>query len=454
MPVSAEILWDSAQPLLRSSVGAQIYNLWLQSVQASDLTDDCITLRTANEFSQAWLKGNYLGVLREVLAQAAQRPLQVKFKIGNAGLPNGNPASSAASPRLKAEREHAETPTLLSDGRFDSNYQFATFVVGAGNDFACAAALAVAQAPSRTYNPLFLYGGVGLGKTHLLHAIGQYVGDHKKKARVMYRSSEQFTNEYIDSIQKCNLARFRKICRQADVLLIDDVQFLAGKERIQEEFIHTFNAIYDERRQIVLTCDRPATEIENLQKRLVSRFEGGLVAALEPPDLETRATILREKQQTLGIELPEEIIHFLAGFIRTNVRQLEGALVRVASYRRLIGKPLTIEAVQTLLADLWHQKNRNPVSIESIQLKVARQFDLRVADLTGKRRPEKISFPRQIAMSLARKFTACSLSIIGQAFGGRDHGTVLHACQVVKDRMETDPDVREVVLGLERLCQR
>ena len=454
MPASAEMIWDSALSLLRRRVAAETGNLWFQPVRATDLTHDCITLEVADEFSSAWLAERHLGVLREVLSQAAQRPLEVRFQVGAGGVLNGLPASAGTPGNSEAERPGAGTPASPRTGGFTSSYRFDSFVVGAGNDFAHAAALAAARTPGRTYNPLFLYGGVGLGKTHLLHAISGYLADNNKRARVMYRSSEEFTNQYIESLQKNELTRFRNTCRQADVLLIDDVQFLAGKERIQEEFFHTFNALYDADKQIVLTCDRPAAELLNLQRRLLSRFEGGLVAGLDSPDLETREAILHKKQESLGIKLPEEIIQFIAGCIRTNVRRLEGALVRVASYARLIGQQLTVQAVEGLLSDLWYEKGRSPISIESIQDTVARRFDLRRAELTGKRRPERIAFPRQIAMCLARKLTDCSLSIIGEAFGGRDHGTVLHACRVIKDRMEVDARVREVVLGLEKLCLR
>src|SRR5438552_4376130 len=333
MSVSAEMIWDSAQSLLRSRIAPETYDLWFQPVQAIDLSDDCITLQVINEFSDAWLKDHHFGVLREVLAQAAKRPLQVKLKVGG-GVANGVPSSVSGSRNPEAERLQAEDASSARGGRFNSNYRFESFVVGTSNDFAQAAALAVAQAPGQIYNPLFLYGDVGLGKTHLLQAIGRHVADHKKKARVMYRSSEEFTNEYIDSIQKSELSRFRKACRQTDLLLIDDVQFLSGKERIQEEFFHTFNALYDGRKQIVLTCDRPASELPNLQKRLVSRFEGGLVAGLELPDVETRGAILRKQQEALGVELSDEVLQFIAGCIRTNVRRLEGA----RSEERRVGK--------------------------------------------------------------------------------------------------------------------
>ena len=327
-------------------------------------------------------------------------------------------------------------------------------MVGNNNNFAYAAALAVAQVPGKSYNPLFLYGGVGLGKTHLLHAIGQYVVSNKKGARVAYVSSEKFTNEYIDGIQNNQLVKFRKKYRQTDVLLIDDIQFLAGKERIQEEFFHTFNTLHEARKQIVLTCDRPASEIQGLEHRLVSRFEWGLVTDLQPPDVEMRLAILQKKAQIMGVTLPDEVMNFLANRIRTNVRRLEGALIRVASYASLTGKKLSIEVVEGLLREILHEEGRLTISIEVIQKKVAEHYDIRLADMTSKRRPENIAFPRQVAMYLSRQMTESSLNTIGEAFGGRDHGTVLHACRLVKDRMEVDANVRQVVHYLEKQLNR
>ena len=352
------------------------------------------------------------------------------------------------------EWDNEQRANILMHNRLNPRYTFDAFIVGNSNRLAHAASLAVAEAPGESYNPLFLYGGVGLGKTHLLHAIGQHVVGHKRGARVAYVSSEKFTNEYIDAIQNNQLVRFRKKYRQTDVLLIDDIQFLSGKERIQEEFFHTFNALHEVHKQIVLTCDRPASEIQNLEQRLVSRFEWGLVTDLQPPDVETRVAILRKKEKSLGVELPDDIVNFLANRIRTNIRRLEGALIRVASFASLTGKNLTIEVVEGLLREVLHEEGRFSINIEVIQKRVAEHFDIRLADMTSKRRPENIAFPRQVAMFLARQLTESSLSTIGEAFGGRDHGTVLHACRLVKDRMEIDPNVRQVVNYLEKQLQR
>ena len=452
MQVSANKIWVAAQQQLRSMLNSDMYNLWFAQLGAHSLEGDCLTLEVANDFCEVWLKDNYMGLLQEVLAAAAGKPVQIKFKVVPGGEAQAAPAA-AAVPIAKARAvEVPEKPP--GDLGFNPKNTFDTFVVGNNNNFAHAAALAVAQAPGKSYNPLFLYGGVGLGKTHLLHAIGHHVTCTRKAARVAYVSSEKFTNEYIDAIQNNQLQRFRRRYRQSEVLLIDDIQFLAGKERIQEEFFHTFNALHESHKQIVLTCDRPASEIQNLEQRLVSRFEWGLVTDLQPPDIETRLAILRKKARSMGVELPEEIINFLAHRIRANIRRLEGALIRVASYASLTGRKLSTEVVEGLLREVLHEEGRFALNIEVIQKRVAEHFDIRLADMTSKRRPENIAFPRQVAMFLSRQMTENSLNAIGEAFGGRDHGTVLHACRLVKDRMEVDPNVRQVVSYLEKQLLR
>ena len=452
MQFSAEKIWDSAREHLRSKLNNDTYNMWFAPLRACAIDGNNVTLEAANEFSGVWLKDNYLSLLQDAFAVAAGRQLQVKFKIATGNAPG--PSASAPVPVKTKAPEPAHERQANSDLHFNPKNTFESFVVGNNNNFSYAAALAVAQAPGKSYNPLFLYGGVGLGKTHLLHAIGQHVSGNKKGARVAYLSSEKFTNEYIDGIQNNQLAKFRKKYRQTDVLLIDDIQFLAGKERIQEEFFHTFNALHEAHKQIVLTCDRPASEIQGLEHRLVSRFEWGLVTDLQPPDVEMRLAILQKKAQIMGVTLSDDIMNFLANRIRTNVRRLEGALIRVASYASLTGKKLTIEVVEGLLREILHEEGRFSVNIEVIQKKVAEHFDIRLADMTSKRRPENIAFPRQIAMYLSRQMTESSLNTIGEAYGGRDHGTVLHACRLVKDRMEVDANVRQVVHYLEKQLMR
>ena len=331
---------------------------------------------------------------------------------------------------------------------------FDAFVVGSNNQFAHSAAMAVAKAPSRTYNPLFIYGGSGLGKTHLLQAIGHHVIAAAKSSKVVYLSSEQFTNEFIDAIQHGTLVKFRKKYRNADVLMIDDIQFLAGKERSQEEFFHTFNALHDGHKQVVLSSDRPASEIDKLEQRLVSRFEWGMTAEIQPPDSETRIAILRSKAAGLNIQLDPWVIDFLADKIRNNVRRLEGALMRVASYKSLSDRPITREVIENLLRDIFQEQARKSVTIDQIQRRVAEHYDVRLADMTSKRRPANIAFPRQIAMYLSRELTKSSLSDIGDAFGGKDHGTVIHACKLVKRRIEEDEKTRSTVCLLDTQLQR
>lgn len=449
---SADKIWKVAQEQLRSLLSADIYNLWFAPLRAVSFEGHHFVLEAANDFSEVWLKDNYLGLLQQVLGVASGKQMQVQFRAANVTLPPVNSHPAPAKP--KPTEASVEKNSAVVELPFNPKNTFDTFVVGNNNNFAYAAALAVAQAPGKSYNPLFLYGGVGLGKTHLLHAIGQHVTAQKKGARVAYVSSEKFTNEYIDGIQNNQLAKFRKKYRQTDVLLIDDIQFLAGKERIQEEFFHTFNALHESHKQIVLTCDRPASEIQNLEQRLVSRFEWGLVTDLQPPDVEMRLAILKKKAQFMGVTLPDDILNFLAHRIRSNIRRLEGALIRVASYAALTGRKLSIDTVEGLLREVLHEEGRFSVNIEAIQKKVAEHFDIRLADMTSKRRPENIAFPRQVAMFLARQMTESSLNTIGEAFGGRDHGTVLHACRLVKDRMEVDANVRQVVHYLEKQLMR
>lgn len=455
MQISAEKIWSTAQDHLRQRLSPDTFKMWFAPLRPCIVDGQQLTMEAPNEFCEVWLKDNYLGLLQDAVAVAAGCRLQVKFKVPATSQPPGPAQAHAhAAAAVPAKAKFSESSSERNNGHgdllFNPKNTFETFVVGTNNNFSFAAAKAVAEAPGKSYNPLFLYGGVGLGKTHLLHAIGQHVSANRKGARVAYVSSEKFTNEYIDALQNNKLFGFRKKYRQTDVLLIDDVQFLGGKERIQEEFFHTFNALHEAHKQIVLTCDRPASEIQGLESRLVSRFEWGLVTDLQPPDIEMRLAILKKKAQMMNVTLPEEIVNFLATRIRTNIRRLEGALIRVASYASLTGKKLTIEVVENLLREILHEEGRQTISIEVIQKRVAEHFDIRLADMTSKRRPENIAFPRQIAMFLSRQMTESSLNTIGEAFGGRDHGTVLHACRLVKDRMEVDSNVRQVVHYLEK----
>ncbi len=448
-------LWQKLSAALKPHVSADTFKRWFSGVQLVSASDETVTFRVPNNIYQFWIESNHMAALQAAIVAALGAPRTVKFTVGAAG--GSAKSDSAATAAREAEtvvEPSGETKNAGTALGLNPRNTFESFVVGPNNEIAHAASLAVAQSPARTYNPLFIYGGVGLGKTHLMQAIGQFVAGKKKTAKVMYLSSELFINDFIDAIQHNNLVKFRKRYRQADLLLIDDIQFLGGKERSQEEFFHTFNTLFDGHKQIVLSSDRPPSEIANLEHRLVSRFEWGLTAELQPPDIETRLAILRKKARALQIKLRDDIFDFLADRIRTNVRRLEGALMRVASFASLSGKELTNEVVEHLLKDILNEEARNAVTIEQIQRRVAEHFDVRLADMTSKRRPANIAFPRQIAMYLARELTKASLNEIGDAFGGRDHGTVLHACKLVKKRMKEQDNIRQTISFIDSSLQR
>jgi chromosomal replication initiator protein len=446
------LIWKKVAGAIKATVSEDSFRRWFKDVELAQADETQFTLRVPNAIHQLWIESNYMPLLEASILAVLESPRRIKF-VAREAVEHGDSAEPAPEPAAASHHHHRhgsngdEPPALSHD--MNARWTFDSFVVGANNQFAHAAALAVANQPAKTYNPLFIHGGVGLGKTHLMQAIGQHILAAKKKSKVVYLSSERFTNEFIDAIQNNTLVKFRKHYRHADVLLIDDIQFLAGKERSQEEFFHTFNALSDGHKQIVLSSDRPPAEIANLEQRLVSRFEWGLTAELQPPDIETRFAILRKKMEPLNIRLDDKVLEFLAQRIRSNVRRLEGALMRVASFGSLSGKELSFDAIENLLKDILQEEARRAVTIDQIQKRVAEHFDVRLADMTSKRRPANIAFPRQIAMHLARKLTKSSLAEIGYAFGGRDHGTVLHADKLVKEKMLTEEKIRRTVTALE-----
>jgi chromosomal replication initiator protein len=480
-PNNLDTIWTAIAENIGAQVSKDSYQRWFAAIMMTAADENDITLAVPNNIYQLWIESNYLALVQAAVAYVLGGPRNIHFHVkdeivtkkngrGHAGadhedgesldeedeaapasrLPKG--ATDGAS-RSQARAKQPHPPAAAQTGMNPRN-TFATFVVGTNNQFAHAAALAVSQAPAKTYNPLFIYGGVGLGKTHLMHAIGQQVALRGAGGNVMYLSSEKFTNEFIDAIQNNSLVKFRKRYRQADLLLIDDIQFFSGKERSQEEFFHTFNTLFDGHKQIVLSSDRSPSEIANLEQRLVSRFEWGLTAELQPPDIETRLAILRKKAEALTIKLESSILEFLAQRIRTNVRRLEGALMRVASFASLNDTRIGTDTVEHLLKDILVEEGRRTVTTETIQRKVAEHFDIRIADMTSKRRPQNIAFPRQIAMYLSRELTKGSLSEIGEAFGGRDHGTVLHAHRLVQERMRNEEKIRQTVSFLESQLNR
>ena len=434
---------------MAETLSKDVFDRWIAVIEPKALENDTLILTVANDFYQSWLEENYLPLIRSAIATVSGTQLNIQFAVDSTRKETG----MEAKPEEPVKNLDTVPARVKAPVQLNAKYTFDSFVVGPSNSFAHAAALAVAESPARAYNPLFIYGGVGLGKTHLMQAIGQYVVP-RNKASVCYISSETFTNDYIDALQKKALVQFRKKYRSIDLLLIDDIQFLAGKERMQEEFFHTFNTLFENHKQIVLTCDRPASEIAGLEQRLVSRFEWGLVTELESPDVETRIAILRKKQAELNLSLPDDVIAYMAEHVRSNIRRLEGALIRVASYASLTGKETTIESLEYLLRDTLDQEQHEALTAEAVQRTVAEYYDIRLGDMTSKQRPQSIAFPRQVAMYLCRTMTQQSLPAIGNAFG-RNHATVLHACRLVSDKMKADPSLRQTMAVLkQRLNQR
>ena len=457
-------LWERLAGVIRNRVSSDSFERWFHGVSVIEITPEAVTLGVPNPIHQFYIESNFSSVLNsaleEVFGSSVALILDCSDEITSRSTDDRDTAGigedPAASKGVRGMREGVKPSVITSSSPtgMNSSYTFESFIVGANNQFAHAASQAVAHAPARTYNPLFIYGGSGLGKTHLLQAIGHHILATKKGARVVYLRSEQFTNEFIDAIQKNALVPFRKRYRQVDILLIDDIQFFADKGKTQEEFFHTFGALHDGHKQIILSSDRPASEIANLEQRLVSRFEWGMTAEIQTPDMETRIAILQGKAALMHIEIEQWVMEFLADKIRSDIRRLEGALMRVAAYKSLSGQPLTSEALEHLLRDVLQEQARKAVTIDQIQKRVADHFDIRLADMTSKRRQASIAYPRQVAMYLSRELTPSTLIEIGDAFGGKDHGTVIHACKLVKKRIEEDPKARHLLRLLDQQLQR
>jgi chromosomal replication initiator protein len=442
-------IWKKACEFLSSAISPDIYGRWIGVIEAvGDDMPGQLTLSVPNGFYQDWLEEHYLPLIHKALVVAGEQNITITFAVDGARQAAEDVPSVSNASKKEEGAKRKGLKSYNAGGVLNPRHTFDNFVVGASNTFAHAAALAVVENPGRAYNPLFIHGGTGLGKTHLIQAMGQTLLK-RGKGTVCYTSCEAFTNEFIQALQQHELAAFRKKYRHIDLLLIDDIHFLAGKESTQEEFFHTFNSLYENQKQIVLTSDRPISEISNLQKRLVSRFEWGLVTEMEMADLETRVAILRRKREQLNIRLADEALFFIAEHVRSNIRKLEGSLLRAASYASLMGKPLTNEMLEYLLRDTIEQENQTALTVEGIQRMVAEYYDIRLGDMTSKQRPQNIAFPRQVAMYLCREMTEQSLPSIGNAFG-RNHATVLHAHRSVGSKMKTDVGLRQTILSLQQ----
>ncbi len=475
-------LWEKALSILRSEVNDQVFTAWFLPIQQANVDESSVTLEVPNKFFENWIREKYFSLIKTALQQASGSSVDIEFKIGTypdsaASSPASGDEQSggydrpAAPPSPVGAADPAKKPSseswlrsVFSSSRqipesrykdlgLNPNYIFENFVVGASNRFAHAASMAVSERPSKVYNPLFLYGGVGLGKTHLMQAIGQEVLEKNPKAKVLYIASEEFTNQLIHAIRTRTTPKFRSMYRNLDVLLVDDIQFIAGKESTQEEFFHTFNALHDAHKQIVLSSDRSPQQIKSMEERLISRFAWGLIADIHPPDFETRIAILEKKSENESVRVPKEVLYFLAENIRTNIREMEGALIRVVAYAKLTGKDISVPLAKDVLKGMIAAED-SKVTVEHIQKVVAMFYNIREADMKTKKRSRAIAYPRQMAMFLSRTLTDHSLPDIGGFFGGRDHTTVLHACDKISKEIESNHEVKLVFEKLKDKIKR
>jgi chromosomal replication initiator protein len=440
-------LWESVLSRLETRLDPHTFNTWLRPTALAWQDDAALHVAVPNDVFRDWLRDNYSELIRDAVSELTGGPLAVEFTTSASSAPRPSSTTSTVAPaaaRQAAADSDRFEPSVAVSGPLNSKYKFESFVVGASNQLAHAAARAVAESPSRSYNPLFLYGGVGLGKTHLMHAIGHKILNDNPDLRLVYISSERFMNELINSIRYDRTFDFREKYRSVDVLLMDDIQFLAGKERTQEEFFHTFNALYDAQRQIVLTSDSPPKEIPTLEERLRSRFEWGLLADIQAPDLETKIAILRKKGEAENVEIPDDVMLFIATNSKSNIRELEGALIRLVAYSSLTGETVDIDLARNVLRDTLNAR-ASVITIDTIQENVADYFGLRTGDLSSKSNARRITHPRQIAMFLCKRLTNHSLPEIGRAFGGKHHSTVIHSVRKIENECENDEDIHRVV---------
>jgi chromosomal replication initiator protein len=435
LEVSAEELWNEVAERLRDSLNERTYATWFGEMRGAELTDEAFVVTVPNDFTRDWIESHFHGLLRDAVRDSADGVRRVHVRVRESASDVAPEPEAPARPRIEFE--------------LNPSYTFDLFVIGSSNRFAHAAALAVAEAPAQAYNPLFIYGGTGLGKTHLLQAIAHYVAWHANDLTVRYVTSETFMNDFINSLRDKRIEGFKQRYRTYDLLLVDDIQFLEGKERIQEEFFHTFNTLYQAGRQIVISSDRPPRGMPTLEDRLRSRFEWGLITDIQPPDLETRIAILRKKVKTDRTQITDpRVLEYVASRISTNIRELEGALTRVVAFSSLTGRPMTVDLAQDVLKDVFPQGEAAQVSIDGIQETVADRFGLTCDELCGHKRSHNIVYPRQVAMYLSRELTDSSLPKIGKQFGGRDHTTVIHATSKIARLIREDRSVYNLVQEL------
>ena len=444
-------MWEEILSDLEGRLNRPSFDTWVKIIQPVNLTDTTLYLSVPNEFTKKWVESRYTSFLKEAILKTLQKEYVIQFVLA----PQSIPEEELAYPPRKQENGLNPGQTLSSKGPptwLNPKYTFESFVIGDSNRFAHAASLAVAEAPSKAYNPLFIYGGVGLGKTHLMHAIGYFCLQNSYNTNVVYTSSETFTNEFINAIRDNRTVDFRNKYRNVDILLVDDIQFLAGKEQTQEEFFHTFNSLHESNRQVIISSDRPPKEIPTLEERLRSRFEWGLITDIQTPDYETRVAILRKKAFNENLNIPNEVLLFIADQVNTNIRELEGAFIRVIAYSSLSEKKISVELAREALKDIiYNRETGQHVTVKLIQQRTAEYFNISMADIIGKKRTKSFAFPRQIAMYLCRQLTEESLPQIGEQFGGKDHTTILHGCKKIQRDMEHDYNVKKAVENIQRM---
>ena len=447
---TADSLWDAIAGRLRETLSATTYDTWFAHAEPRSFVDRELVVAVPNGFTRDWIESHFHGFVAGAAQQLVTEDISVSFTVAEQGGRLPAPGPAPHQPRAPRESEPDVQSRDLAEVELNPKYTFDLFVIGSSNRFAHAAALAVAEAPAQAYNPLFIYGGTGLGKTHLLQAIGHYVRQHSRRLTMRYVTSETFMNDFIDSLRDKRIEGFKRRYRNYDVLLIDDIQFFEGKERIQEEFFHTFNSLYEGGAQIVISSDRPPREIATLEERLRSRFEWGLLTDVQAPDLETRIAILRKKVNTEGIAITDpEVLTFIAGRVSSNIRELEGALTRVVAFSSLTDRPLTVELAEDVLRDVYPQGEPAPeVTIPRIQETVSQRFGVTLEELVSPRRSQAVAYPRQVAMYLSRELTDASLPMIGREFGGRDHTTVIHAKDKITRLIREDRSVYNLVQEL------
>ncbi len=443
MDNNLEKIWPEALELLKSKISDQNISTWIKPIHPVTISGDILTIEVPNKFIRDWIKDNYKKIIEDALSAVGTINYKIVININQKKeiKSNENETSNKIEIKKTKIKDQKEVTDLIN---INSKYTFDSFVSGPSNQFAHAAAMAVSNNPATTYNPLFIYGGVGLGKTHLINAIGNEIYKRNNRAKICYYSSEKFTNELINSLRHAKMEEFRNKFRSIDILLIDDIQFIAGKKSTQEEFFHTFNALYESHKQIVVTSDKFPKEIPDLEERLRSRFEWGLIADIQPPDTETKQAILKMKADQNNITLPENVIYFLANSISNNVRELEGYLIRIGAYSSLTSTPIDVDMAKKVLKDILVENSRE-ITIEKIQKKVAEHFQIKVNELKSSKRLKSIVFPRQIAMYICRKMTNLSYPEIGEKFGGKDHSTIIHAIKKIEKNMQDDIQTKTLI---------